>query len=556
MRRNILAICTVPLLMIIGACEEEATEPTVGNPTVTILTPGGGTELSGQITVEVFGHDASGGALDRIVYFVDETAMYTDPNPQAGSPSSTWQWNSAEVADGNYELRVVGYDNVGRSSETSLSANISNADAASGVIRTTESGVIRTRNGAQLRVPMGAVPNAENGQSAMMVFSIDRDSSTNASPPAGQTRVSNYYRFTPGGFVFAYPVELTLPLLADAEVSGRELFLYRINPTSGQLENFAGTFDEEFNTVTAQTYELSIWFAAVSNTPGVNPQGWGCIEVESASDDLVTLCVESYMLTYPATDQLFLPEHGLHTICGAGQFGLSEIAYWYLPQGAYTICMQRRDSNGDIRRQARQITISQPAGRLWDGTMTCSAQWSGFASEGSAPEPVVGTCGCIPEATVPVGTGEVQVTLQWFNESPLDLDLWVYEPSGERCYFGHSQTATGGELDRDNLCGNYQNGTPENIFWQTAPVGEYSVWVDWWSDCGNNIPQQAVNVRVVNRNSVETYDRTIGHEQSIEIIQFQVLPGGAMHFAPPGALFHADAPPHILVKDVGVSDRR
>ncbi|MBK6764827.1 MAG: hypothetical protein IPG71_00575 [bacterium] len=556
MRHNILAFCTLPLLIVIGACEEEPTEPTVGNPTITILNPGAGGELSGLITVEVFAHDASGDALDRIVYFIDETAMYTDPNPTASSPSSTWQWNSGDVPDGDYVLRVVGYDNVGRSSETTLSAEISNADAASGAIRSNESGVIRTRNGAQIRVPLGAVPLAENGQTATMVFSVDRDSSTNAAPPSGQTRVSNYYRFTPGGFVFAYPVELTLPLLDGADISDREVFLYRINPTSGQLENFAGTFDEEFGTVSAQTYELSIWFAAASITPGVNSEGWGCIEVESASDELVTLCVETYLLHYPSADQVFLPEHGLHSICGSGQFGLSETAYWYLPQGTYTICMQRRDNNGDIRRQARQMTIAQPAGRLWDGTMTCAAAWSGFSSEGGAPEPVIGTCGCVPEATIPVGTGEVQVTLQWFNENNLDLDLWVYEPSGERCYFGHSETATGGQLDRDNLCGNYQNGTPENIFWQTAPVGEYSVWVDWWSDCGNNIPQQPLNIRVVNRASVETYDRIIGHEQSIEIVQFQVLPGGFIRTAPPGALFHAEPPPQILVKETPVVSQR
>lgn len=553
MPRNILAICTLPLLFFIGACEEEATEPTVGNPTLTILNPSAGGELSGVVSVEVFGHDAAGNALDRVVYFLDEVAMYTDPNPLASSPSSIWQWNSASFADGEYEIRIVGYDNVGRSSEAVREAAVSNADAASGVIRSTESGVIRTRHGAQVRVPEGAVPLAENGQSAMMVFSVARDSATTTAPPPGQTRVSNYYKFTPGGFIFNYPLEITLPLMEDVDLSNHEVFLYRINPTTGQLENFAGSFDEEFYTITTQTYELSVWFASVANTAGVDPEGWGCIEVESASDELVTLCVESYLLTYPSQDQTFLPENGLHTICGATAFGLSEVGRWYLPQGTYTICMQRRDDAGDIWRQSRTISITEPAGRLWDGNTTCVAEWSGFVTDGSIPAAVIGTCGCVPEASVPVGTGEVQVTLQWFNESALDLDLWVYEPSGERCYFGHATTATGGRLDRDNLCGNYENGTPENIFWQTAPVGDYSVWVDWWSDCGNQLAQQPFNIRVVNRNSVETIDRTIGNEQSIEVVQFEVLPGGAIQMAAPGELFHAEPPPHIMTKEVTLS---
>ena len=164
--------------------------------------------------------------------------------------------------------------------------------------------------------------------------------------------------------------------------------------------------------------------------------------------------------------------------------------------------------------------------------------------DGSLPLPVAGTCNCIPEASIPGGTGEIQVTLQWFSDLAIDLDLWVYEPSGERCYFGNTNTATGGTLDRDNLCGNYENGTPENVFWQTAPDGEYSIWVDWWSDCGNSIPQMPFNIRLVNGVDVETFDRVLGRDQSLEVAQFQVQ-HGALRVAPAGGLFHASPPPRV-----------
>ncbi len=543
MGRNILALCIVPLLIIVSACEEDTTEPTVGNPTITLLTPTA-SELSGVVTVEVFGHDAEGNALDRVVYFVDDVAMYTDPNPSASSPSSTWEWNSESVSDGDYEIKAVGYDNVGRSSEAAREFEVTNADAASGVVRSDQSGVIRTRHGAQVRVPLGAVPLGEDQHTATMVFSVSRDTAATTPPPAGQTRVSNYYRFTPGGFVFRYPVEVTLPILEGADLTGREVTIYRINPTTGELENFAGTIDEEFETISAQTYELSTWFAAVSNSPGVDPQGWSCIQVSTGSDDWVSLCVENYLLAFPSRDQLFLPQNGLNAVYGRSQFGWTDAGRWFLPQGTYTICMQRLGDDGIWQKQSRSIVLNQPAGRTWDGGASCSAEWTSFVMDGSIPLPAAGSCGCIPEASVPVGTGEVQVTLQWFNEASIDLDLWVYEPSGERCYFGHTTTATGGTLDRDNLCGNYENGTPENIFWQAAPDGEYSIWVDWWSDCGNNIPQMPFNIRLVNGVNVETFDRVLGSEQSLEVAQFQVH-HGALHIAPPGGLFQASRPPHV-----------
>lgn len=549
MARNILAVCMVPLLIFISACEKETTEPTVGNPTVTLLTPTGSGELSGLVTVEAFGHDADGNALDRIVFFIDDVAMYTDPNPSGNSPSSTWEWDSETVGDGNYEIKAVAYDHVGRSGEDARDFDVVNADVATGVFRSDNSGFVRTRHGAQIRIPLGAVPLDENENVATMVFSISRDTAETAAPPQGETRVSNYYRFTPGGFVFRYPLEITLPLLDDADVENREVTLYRINPTSGELENFAGLYDSGFGTITAQTYELSTWFVTASTTTGVDPQGWGCLQVETGNDDWVSLCVENYLLSYPLRDQLFVPQNGLNIAYANSAFGWEENGRWFLPQGSYTVCMQRLSSGGVWERQSRSIVINQPSERVWDGGEDCVAEWTDFVTDGSLPQPVEGTCGCIPDPSVPVGTGEIQVTLQWFSEASIDLDLWVYEPSGERCYFGNSTTATGGTLDRDNLCGNYQNGTPENIFWQTAPDGEYSIWVDWWSDCGNGLSDMPYNVRLVNGVNVETFDRVLENEQSVEVAQFEVH-HGTMRMALPGELFHASPPPKLAKRNV------
>lgn len=72
-----------------------------------------------------------------------------------------------------------------------------------------------------------------------------------------------------------------------------------------------------------------------------------------------------------------------------------------------------------------------------------------------------------------LGTGSLQVSLSWDNES--DQDLYVTDPDGETIFYGDSFSSSGGTLDRDDT-----NGYgPENIYWtENAPDGTYSVSVN------------------------------------------------------------------------------
>lgn len=78
------------------------------------------------------------------------------------------------------------------------------------------------------------------------------------------------------------------------------------------------------------------------------------------------------------------------------------------------------------------------------------------------------------------GSGDIQVTLTW--DQPVDLDLWVTDPSGERIYYGHPQSLSGGRLDHDDTDG----FGPENIYWPIggAPAGTYRVQVNFFSPTG------------------------------------------------------------------------
>jgi hypothetical protein len=98
---------------------------------------------------------------------------------------------------------------------------------------------------------------------------------------------------------------------------------------------------------------------------------------------------------------------------------------------------------------------------------------------------------------ITVGTGDVQVSISW--NSAADVDLHVVEPGGEEVYYGHTASATGGELDLDSnaACGS-DGPRNENITWAsgTAPAGEYIVRVDYWSACAATQTDYVVTVHV------------------------------------------------------------
>ena len=65
---------------------------------------------------------------------------------------------------------------------------------------------------------------------------------------------------------------------------------------------------------------------------------------------------------------------------------------------------------------------------------------------------------------------DVRVVLTWDTDNT-DMDLWVVEPFGARCYYGHAHTRIGGLLSPD-FTGGYG---PEEYSLRRAPGGAYSV---------------------------------------------------------------------------------
>ncbi len=97
---------------------------------------------------------------------------------------------------------------------------------------------------------------------------------------------------------------------------------------------------------------------------------------------------------------------------------------------------------------------------------------------------------------VPVGTGDIQISVSW--DRPTDVDLHVVEPSGEEIYFGHDVASSGGNLDLDSNAGCGIDGVNnENVTWPSgrAPRGRYIVRVTYWSSCGEPATNYVVTIQ-------------------------------------------------------------
>jgi hypothetical protein len=405
-------------------------------------------------------------------------------------------------------------------------------DNASGTVRSDTSGVITTAGGARIVIPVGAVPRTSSDGVGTMVFSIERTTVTPPTLPTGQVANTPVYRFGPEGFVFAAPVEVSIPVNGTTDPGN--VAIYRINPTTNLPEYYGGVYDSARHCVVAQTYEFSEWFGAGVPTRST---AWGALQVNNNSGTWVSVCVGGYALTYDSLDHGVIPELGMgSTWAPAGETGWTNSGLWFLPQGTYQMCVQYRLASDPFTY-----------GHVFRSNIVIDHAWNRTDSPTGIPFDIgtysggeSGMCTCVPTPTHSVGTGDIQVTLSWFNEDPgIDLDLYVIEPgrTDSVCYFRRT-TASGGELDLDNMCGNYVNGRPENIYWtQTPPNGQYLVRVNFYSSCGPDTVN-AFNVRTVVNGVTRTFAGSVSQTNEWMDVTSFTIAHASVEFSP--------EPPHYV----------
>ncbi len=70
---------------------------------------------------------------------------------------------------------------------------------------------------------------------------------------------------------------------------------------------------------------------------------------------------------------------------------------------------------------------------------------------------------------------DVRIVLQW-DADLTDVDLWVTEPSGEKCFYGHADTVIGGHISKDFT----QGYGPEDYLLKKTMPGEYVIQANYY----------------------------------------------------------------------------
>lgn len=72
---------------------------------------------------------------------------------------------------------------------------------------------------------------------------------------------------------------------------------------------------------------------------------------------------------------------------------------------------------------------------------------------------------------------DVRVVINW-NKKNTDIDLWVTDPNGEKCFYSHNHTTAGGRISND-----FTNGYgPEQFLLKKAIKGKYKIEVNFFGE--------------------------------------------------------------------------
>lgn len=80
------------------------------------------------------------------------------------------------------------------------------------------------------------------------------------------------------------------------------------------------------------------------------------------------------------------------------------------------------------------------------------------------------------ELIVPMPS-DVRVVMNW-NKNNADIDLWVTDPNGEKCFYSHKQTEIGGRMSDDFT----EGFGPEQFMLKNGIKGKYKIQINYYSD--------------------------------------------------------------------------
>jgi hypothetical protein len=182
--------------------------------------------------------------------------------------------------------------------------------------------------------------------------------------------------------------------------------------------------------------------------------------------------------------------------------------------------MERKQDGGRRQRKSQNLI------RVSSFLVALSALLSACSSRVPQSTSIVA-----PIAAAPAD-GALYVALAW--ALPVDLDLYVTDPTGETLYFANNPTRTGARLEHDARCGALGAAPIERMRFPVAAPGRYRVGVDFIDACGD--ASGAVPFRVaVDRGPVRTEaEGTAAPSQfKVIVLEFDVTEDGLRGAAPP-----------------------
>lgn len=121
-------------------------------------------------------------------------------------------------------------------------------------------------------------------------------------------------------------------------------------------------------------------------------------------------------------------------------------------------------------------------------------------------------------------SGDLRVTISW-NTDATDVDLWVIEPDGTKCFYSHNRTKNGGELSQDQT----QGYGPERYRAAGALPGAYRILVHYYRANPNLIAGET-HVNVVITRKAGTPQETVERRTVILKKQGEAVEVGKVDF--------------------------
>ncbi len=83
----------------------------------------------------------------------------------------------------------------------------------------------------------------------------------------------------------------------------------------------------------------------------------------------------------------------------------------------------------------------------------------------------------IPKTVIKSLPVDIRIVMDW-NMNNTDIDLWVTDPNGEKCYYSHTRTEIGGRISQDMT----QGFGPEQFLLKKAIRGTYKIEINYYGD--------------------------------------------------------------------------